>query len=227
MLAPANKPTAPGMMFFRRDEVTVHCTLRGLTLSVPDRDRLLNACEPNQRRRLQRRLGAASANDAPWLVQWQKSPGDPLGPDAVVATLHRDGIVVELACAQKGVLGEWLVVRGEHVPSGAPLGTLERRAKPAAATPSPEPPTTALLRQFVARQRQDAATIASLQAELAALQGRLTADGSVRDVKFKRLKLEFSKRYHPDMRPGSDAEREHRLRVFQEFWPVVEVIDRS
>jgi hypothetical protein len=215
------------MMFFRRDELTVRCTLRGLTLSAPDRDRLLNACEPSRRRRLQRCLGPVSASEPPWLVQWQKSPGDPLQPDDVVATLHRDGVVVELAYAQKGVLGEWLVLRGEQVPSGARLATLERRARPAAAAPAPDPPTKALLRQFVARQRQDAALIATLQAELAALKGRLTSDVAVNDMKFKRLKLEFSKRYHPDARPGSDAERAHRQLVFQEFWPVVEAIERS
>ena len=212
-------------MFFRRDDLTVRSTFRGLTLSVPGRDRLLNACEESQRRRLQRCLGPASANEPPWVVQWQKMPGDALQPDEVVATLLRDGVVVELTYAQRGVLAEWLVLRGEEAVSGTRLATLERRAKtPPARTPS----TNAVLQQFVARQRRDAETIATLQSELAALHARLVlGTPSSDDVRFKRLKYEFSKRFHPDARPLGDADRERRAQVFQEFWPIVEEIERS
>src|SRR6201986_2071242 len=106
MLAPANTRTADATMFFRRDDLTVRSTFRGLTLSVPDHDRLLNACEEGQRRRLQRNLGPASGSTS-WVLQWQKMPGEPLVPEEVVATLHRDGVIVELAYAQRGVLAEW------------------------------------------------------------------------------------------------------------------------
>jgi hypothetical protein len=212
-------------MFFRRDDLTVRSTFRGLTLSVPDHDRLLNACEENQRRRLQRCLGPVSASEPPWVVQWQKMPGDTLQPDEVVATLHRDGVVVELGYAQRGVLAEWLVRRGEEVMSGTRLATLERRAK---AAPARTASTNAVLQQYVARQRSDAKTIAKLQSELAALQARLVVGAlSANDVKFKRLKYEFSKRFHPDALPLGNADRERRAQVFQEFWPILEEIERS
>jgi hypothetical protein len=212
-------------MFFRRDDLTVRSTFRGLTLSVPDHDRLLNACEESQRRRLQRCLGPASTNERRWVVQWQKMPGDPLQPDEVVATLHRDGVLVELAYAQKGLLAEWMVLRGEEVTSGTRLATLERRAK---TSPARTPSTNAMLQQFVARQRRDAEMIAKLQSELAALQARLVPGApSGGDVKFKRLKYEFSKHFHPDARPFGDVDRERRAQVFQEFWPILEEIERS
>jgi len=212
-------------MFFRRDDLTVHSSFRGLTLSVPDHDRLLNACEESQRRRLQRCLGPASAHEPPWVVQWQKMPGDALEPDEVVATLQRDGVVVELAYAQRGVLAEWLVRRGDEARSGTRLATLERRAKTA---PARAPTSNAVLQQFVARQRRDAETIAKLQSELAAAHARLVlGTPSNDDVRFKRLKYEFSKRFHPDARPLGDADRERRAQVFQEFWPIFEEIERS
>jgi hypothetical protein len=144
----------------------------------------------------------------------------------VVVALHREGVVVELAYAQKGVLAEWLVTRGEYAAAGARLATLERRAKAVPTTPAR--PSPVVLRQFVDRQRHDAETIANLQAELAALQARLVlGPPSSGDVKFKRLKHEFSKRFHPDARPIGDADREGRARVFQEFWPILEEIERS
>jgi pyruvate/2-oxoglutarate dehydrogenase complex dihydrolipoamide acyltransferase (E2) component len=214
-------------MFFHRAELTVRYTHRGLTLSVPDRDRLLNACEPSQRHRLQRCLGPASPTEPPWVVQWQKMPGDELLPDEVIVTLHREGVVVELAFAQKGVLAEWQVVRGAEAAAGKKLATLDRRAKATAA--AVREPSTVVVQQYLTRQRRDAATIAALQAELTSLQSRLDSrkgsGGS--DAKFRRLKTEFSKRFHPDASPASDAERERRARVFQEFWPVLEDIERS
>ena len=216
-------------MLFHRPELRVRCPSRGLALVAPDRDRLLDACEESQRRRLQRSLGAAPADDLPWEVQWQKMPGDVLKPDDVVVTLHRDGIVVELAYAQKGVLAEWLVTRGTKVVMGARLAVLERRAKPAAVpAPAQQQPSSAVLREFLARQRRDAETIAALQTELALLQARLNPGPvSGDDAKFRRLKREFSKRFHPDASRVGDAERARRARVFQEFWPVLEEIERS
>jgi BMFP domain-containing protein YqiC len=226
MLASANTGPAGAMMFFRRPELTIRYAHRGLTLTVPDRDRLLDACEPGDRRRLQRLLGAGSAGDAPWEVQWQKMAGDALQPQDVVVALHRDGVVVELAFAQRGTLGEWQVTRSVLVETGTKLAVLERRAKTTA-----EPPPAAsndLLRQLVARQRRDAETIASLQAQLAALEARRPDNAPVvSDAKFRRLKHEFSKRFHPDARPIADPERAFRELIFREFWPILEEIERS
>lgn len=215
------------MMFFRRPELTIRYAHRGLTLSVPDRDRLLDACEPGDRRRLQRLLGAGSAGEAPWEVQWQKMAGDALQPQDAVVALHRDGVAVELAFAQRGTLGEWQVTRGALVATGTKLAVLERRAKTAAA-PAPATAPSDLLRQFVARQRRDAETIASLQAQLAALQAcRADNAPTASDAKFRRLKHEFSKCFHPDARPTADPERAFREVVFREFWPILEEIERS
>jgi hypothetical protein len=214
-------------MFFHRPELTVRCPSRSLALVVPDHDRLLNACEAGERRRLQRYLGNPSAHEPPWVVQWQKMPGDVLDPGEVVATLSRDGILVELSYAQRGTLTEWLVTRGTQVATGTRLATLERRAKTASAR-APEAPPNAILRQFVARQRRDAETIAALQTELALLQARLDSGAVLSsDTKFRRLKHEFSKHFHPDTRPNGDPERVLREQVFLEFWPVFEEIERS
>ena len=123
------------------------------------------------------------------------------------------------------MLAEWLVLRGEEVTSETRLATLERRAKTA---PARAPSTNAMLQQYVARQRRDAETIAKLQSELAALQTRLVLGARAHDeVKFKRLKHEFSKRFHPDAQSVGDADRERRAQVFQEFWPILEEIERS
>jgi hypothetical protein len=209
-------------MFFHRGELIVRCAYRGLALSVPDHDRLLNACAPGERRRLQRLLGRPNANGPGWLIQWHKNPGDLLQPNDVVATLSRDGVVVELAYAQGGTLAERLAGQDQGVGAGKRLARLERRAK------EPPPPTVALIRQYVARQREDAKTIATLEAQLAMLQAHLTTGpGMAPDAKFKRLKHEFSRRYHPDTRLPGDEERLRRERVFQEFWPIVEEIERS
>lgn len=211
------------MLFFHRPELTVRYASRGLALAAPGRDRLLNACEPGERRRLQRYLAKSSTHEPAWLVEWQKMPGDALQPDEVVATLSCDGVLVELACARHGVLAEWLVTRGTQVAMGTRLALLERQAKAA-----PALPPDALLRQFVARQRHDAETIATLHGQLAALQDRLNAGSvSATDIKFKRLKHELSKHFHPDAPSFGTAERELRKRLFQEFWPIVEEIDRS
>jgi len=215
-------------MFFRRHELRVRCTVRGLMLTVPNRDHLLNACDEGQRRQLQQFLGKASDEQPPWEVQWQKMPGDPLKPEDVVVVLHRDDVTVELAYAQRGILAEWLVRRGEYAVTGAQLAVLERRAKSAAAPKAAaSPPGNEILRQFVARQRRDAETIAKLQAELAGLQARLTPGAQTNDARFRRLKHEFSKRFHPDARPLGDPERALRELVFREFWPILDEIERS
>ena len=65
--------------------------------------------------------------------------------------------------------------------------------------------------------------IARLRGEIGALRGPSAAA----DPKFKRVKQEFSRRFHPDGLPRGDAERARRERVFQEFWPIVEDIERS
>ncbi|HTQ34698.1 MAG TPA: hypothetical protein VMI30_11040 [Stellaceae bacterium] len=214
-------------MFFRRQELRVRCTVRGLMLTVPNRDHLLNACDESQRRQLQQYLGKASDEQPPWEVQWQKMPGDALKPEDVVVVLHRDEAAVELAYAQRGILAEWLVRRGDYAVMGAQLAVLERRAKsvPKAAGSAPG---NEILRQFVARQRRDAETIAKLQAELAGLQARLTSGSPANnDARFRRLKQEFSKRFHPDARPLGDPERALRELVFRELWPILDEIERS
>lgn len=214
------------MMFFRRPELTISYVHRGLTLTVPDRDRLLNACEASERRRLQRLLGPGPDDEASWEVQWQKMTGDALQAGDVVVALHRNGVVAEMAFAQRGTLGEWRVTRGALVGTGGKLAALERRAK---ATAAPASASNELLRQFVARQRRDAETIASLQAQLAMLQARraesTSSNGS--DMKFRRLKREFSKRFHPDALPAAEPERAFRELIFREFWPILEEIERS
>ncbi|HXO00537.1 MAG TPA: hypothetical protein VN900_00680 [Stellaceae bacterium] len=225
------------MRFFRRTEITIRCACRGTTLAVPDRDSLLDTCEQGQRRRLQHCLAKRPADAPSWAVQWGKSAGDALRPQDVVAVLHREDIIVELAYAQRGILAEMLVAQGERVAAGTQLARLERRAKAI-----PPPPTKDILRQYVERQRRDAETIKHLEAALAQhqqlsdrLQGEILmlrtrqtpGTAEVFELKFKRLKHEFSKRFHPDARPPGDAERERRALVFQEFWPIVEKIERS
>jgi hypothetical protein len=211
------------MMFFRQSEITVRFASRSTTLAVPDRDLLLDNCAEDQRRRLQRYLARQSADAPSWSVQWRKFAGDTLRAKEVVAVLRQAEVVIELGYAQRGLLAETFVARGEFVAPGTELARLERRARTA-----PSPPTKDLLRQYVARQRHDAEVIATLQAEMAILRARLVAGSTPADeVKFRRLKHEFSKRFHPDARPVGDAERERRELVFREFWPLFEEIERS
>jgi hypothetical protein len=215
------------MMFFRQSEITVRFASRSTTLAVPDRDLLLDNCAEDERRRLQRYLAKQSANAPSWSVQWRKFTGDMLRARDVVAVLRSDEIIVELAYAQRGVLAETFIPRGEFVAAGTELARLERRAR----TVLPPPPKD-LLRRYVARQRRDAETIRRLEAALAEqqqLRGRLPVPGTAApyELKFKRLKHEFSKRFHPDARPIGDTERESRELVFREFWPIFEEIERS
>jgi Biotin-requiring enzyme len=213
------------MMFFRQSEITIRFASRSTTLAVPDRDLLLDNCAEDERRRLQRYLARRSADTPSWSVQWRKFGGDALRAKEVVAVLRRDEVIVELAYAQRGVLAETFIPRGELVAAGTELARLERRARGLA-----PPPPKDLLRRYVARQRRDAETIRQLQAALAEqLSGRMPAPGTAApyEHKFKRLKHEFSKRFHPDARPPGDAERERRELVFREFWPIFEEIERS
>lgn len=204
------------MLPFRRLPITVSCAFRGGSLSAPPGERLVKACPEAQRRRLRRRLARAPAL---WTVSWDKSPGDELQPRDRVAVLLGKGVVVELRCARRGVLGERLVGEGEAVAPGTRLAAIRRPAPPDAAADGRARLHEAML-QFMARRRRDAERIRDLQRELEALR---RAGG---DAKFRRLKLEFSKRFHPD--GGADErERRHRQLVFQEFWPVVEAIERS
>ena len=228
------------MSFFRRSEIAVRCACRGTTLAVPDRDALLDACEPAQRRRLQQCLATAPDAASAWLVQWGKPAGEALRPHDVVAVLRREGVAVELVYEQKGSLAEVLVANGMRVAAGTRLARIERRTR--AASAAADPPSGDMVRQMIARQRRDAQVIAALQAdvnarqnavdrlrgEVAVLRAQHGADAhTAADHKFKRLKTEFSKRFHPDAAGLGEAERLRRQRVFQEFWPVVEEIERS
>jgi hypothetical protein len=233
------------MRLFHREEITVHCAFRGAALTVPTTDRLLDDCAPEQQHRLRRRLEKAAVEDQGWRVEWRKVAAEALRPHDIVAVLRCDEIVVELACAQRGVLAETLVAEGERAPPGMRLARLRKAPPPA--PPLQSPPENRhdiddLLRHFVARQRSDAETIKRLAADLAEYQqmadrlssevhtlraGRLPGGTALPDLKFKRLKHEFSKRFHPDALPLGDAERAFRELVFREFWPILEEIDRS
>ena len=190
------------------------------------------------RRRLQQSLARYTADDAAWSVSWAKAEGEWLRPNDVAVRLRCEDIVVELAYAYRAKLAELAVPAG-RVACGATLARLERRAKPAGAQ---QAQLLGAVGQFALRQRLDAERIAVLEHDLSANQqlvDRLRSEIAVLrvdrdappsvlpDPKFKRLKTEFSKRFHPDAGVLSDSERLHRQRVFQEFWPIVEKIERS
>jgi hypothetical protein len=236
------------MSWFGRSDITIRCGFRGAALTVPNVQRLLDACPGNQHRRLRRRLARISPDDPLWSVQWLKSEGDRLAPNDIIAALRHGDVVVEVASAQRGLLSAVFVPDGERVRMGVRLAALERRRAPERRKP-PEPPqreepgpANEVLRQFVARQRRDAGLIASLQSELsdhqqivAQLRGEIVALRAGRagapsvgaDPKFRRLKHEFSKRFHPDARVTDEVERARRTQVFQEIWPILEEIERS
>ena len=228
------------MGFFRRTEITVRRACRGTTLAVPTRDALLDACQPGLRRRLQLALARHSADAPVWSVHWAKVAGEWLHPNDVAVRLRGDEVIIELVYGQRAKLAEALAAGGARVACGETLARLERRAK---ATAVPQTQLLQTISEFAVRQRQDAEMITALQHDLAAhqllvarlrhevasLEGRRSLGGGTTgaDAKFRRLKHEFSKRYHPDARPTEDAERARRARVFKEFWPIVEEIDRS
>ena len=232
------------MRLFRRDDITIVCLVRGATLVVPDEGRLLDACPPEHHRRLRRVLEKAEADG--WTVEWRKPVGAELQARDVVAVLRCAESVVELAYGQRGVLTEVLTVESGQVLPGTRLARVARvPPKAESVEPPPEQPHSIneLLRHFVARQRSDAETIKRLESDLAEyrqMAERLNSEvfqlraGSpatrnrpTTNSKIKRLKHEFSKRFHPDGRPADDAERAFREQVFREFWPILDEIDRS
>lgn len=227
------------MKLFRRTDLVVRCTFRGAVVSAPNQQRLLNSCLQAQRGRLRRRLAAIAPEDQAWSVAWQKRPGDELHPRDVMAVLRLADIAVELAYAQRGRLGEVFVAEGGRARADDRLAAT---LKPAKDAPPPGDPARVneLLLTLLSRQRQDADHIGRLQSELAEHQ-RLVRQlrrelvllrsrpgaASMDDRKFRRLKHEFSRCYHPDGGAPGDGDRERRERIFQEFWPIVEEIERS
>jgi len=229
------------MSLSQRDEIVVRVVCGGTTLLVPGRGALFvaqNAASPPSP------IGPI-ADTAAWAVHWQRAVGDWLKPNDLIARLYGDGIVIELLCAAEARLAEILVAAGAHVATGVRLARLERRARVERRAKPVKVSQTQLLEsfsQFAVRQMQDAETIDALRQDLATQQQlvdtlrgeiaflraqRVAAPEPVTDLKFRRLKQEFSKRFHPDARPLDEAGRRHCARVFQEFWPVVEAIERS
>jgi len=230
------------MKFFHRAETTLRCLSRSNYLSAPDAQRLLKSCPEPQRARLSRRLSRLGADDRLWSVEWHKAPGESLRPQDVVTVLRLREIVVELAVARHGVLAERLVSEGAE--AGARLARIDKPAIPTSRSQR----LRDLLTQFTTRHHLDIEQIKTLQAQLTEnekLVGQLRAEilmlrahrnaehlGGRRsslsaDRKFRRLKLEFSKRFHPDSQSPDPAERRRRELVFQEFWPILEQIERS
>jgi hypothetical protein len=228
------------MNFFTRSEITVRCSFRGNSLVVPHVDRLLNSCHDADRNRLRRTLSRIAHDEQLWLLTWEREAGDRLVANNRVAVLRLRNIVVELLYARAGTLAEIAVPGGERVRGGDRLAGV---ANPAKATPPPEIDQDAreMVVQLLERRRRDAEQIKQLriqlsdrQRQLGELRGELAllrvrygagSDGTA-DRKFVRLKHEFSKRFHPDGF-ADPTERQLRSRIFQEFWPIVERIERS
>ena len=232
------------MLLFRRAEIAFRCPFRGASMTVPKLARLLEACPEGQRGRLQKRLAKIAPEDWLWSVAWRKGRGDDLHPGDVVAVLELDGMKVELATLTHGILVEPLVAEDAAAACGAPLAKIGKPVKAVSRTQK----LGALLAQYTARHARDLDEINGLRSQLAesrklvgqlrgeilSLRGRQNADylsarlgQAATDRKFRRLKQEFSKHYHPDGRAGDAEERRRRELVFQEFWPVVERIERS
>jgi hypothetical protein len=232
------------MMLFRRAEIAIRCPFRGAVMSAPKPARLIDACPEGSRGRLQRRLTRIAPEGRLWSVRWRKGRGDDIRPQDVVAVLALDGITVELVSLRHGILVEPQVGEGTSAALGTALAKIGKPVKAMSRTQK----MGELLAQYTSRhireldeikglQRQlseDRKLIGQLRGEILSLRGRqnaeylgarLTAPGS--DRKFRRLKQEFSKHYHPDGRPGDADERRRRELVFQEFWPIVEQIERS
>ena len=104
---------------------------------------------------------------------------------------------------------------------------LRRRIAPAAGTP---------LRLSRAIRRRQAARIEGMEAELARTRRLLRAAERERDAlrtgsarpesRFQRAKRAFALHFHPD-RLRMHPEARVRRRIFQEFWPVLQKIERS
>lgn len=232
------------MMLFRRAEIAIRCPFRGSTMSAPKLARLVDACPQAQRGRLQKRLAKIAPEDRLWSVQWRKERGDDLRPRDVVAIIALAGLTVELTTLHYGILVEPQVEEGAGVALGAPLAKIGQPVRAMSRTQK----MGELLAQYTSRHIQDLDEIKGLQAQLAesrelvgrlrgeilSLRGRQNAEYlSARsrqagtDRKFRRLKQEFSKRYHPDGSAADADDRRRRELVFREFWPIVEQIDRS
>lgn len=233
------------MMFFRRAEIAIRCPFRGAVMAAPKLARLVAACPEAQRARLERRLAKLAPRDQLWSVRWCKERGDDLRPRDVVAVLELDGINVELATLSHGILVEPQAAEGDRVAPGAALAKIGRPLRAMSRTQK----MGELLAQYTSRHVRDLEEIKGLQnqlsenrkligqlrGEILSLRGRQNAEylgarlaSAATDRKFRRLKQEFSKHFHPDGRRTADSdERRRRELVFQEFWPIVEQIERS
>jgi hypothetical protein len=232
------------MMLFRRGEIPVRCPFRGATMAAPKLARLIDACPEGQRGRLQRRLAKLAPDNLLWSVEWRKGRGDDIRPQDVVAVLTLDGITIELVSLRHGILVEPQAGQGASIAFGAALAKIGKPVKAMSRTQK----LGELLAQYTSRhvrdleeikglQRQlseDRKLIGQLRGEILSLRGRQNAEylgarlgQAANDRKFRRLKQEFSKHYHPDARGGDADERRRRELVFQEFWPIVEQIERS
>ena len=232
------------MLLFGRGEIAIRCPFRGAVMAAPKPARLIEACDDKLRGRLRRRLARIAPEDLLWSVHWEKGRGDDLRPQDVVAVLSLDGITVELVSLRHGILVEAQAGEGASVAFGGALAKIGKPVKAVSRTQK----MGELLAQYTARHVRDTESIKELQNQLAenrkligqlrgeilSLRGRQNAEylgsrlaSAANDRKFRRLKQEFSKRYHPDGRAGDAAEQRRRELVFQEFWPIVEQIDRS
>ncbi len=235
------------MKFFGRSRITIRCAFRGNALAVPSVERVLSDCPEAQLNRLRRRLSRIAASDQRWSLTWDRQAGDDLRPHDRVAVLRLRNIVVELVYAQHCRLAEIFVAQGAVVTAGDRLAAIRKRGEQAR-EPDGGPQADDTMLKLMARHRDDREQIqklvvelhqnqrvvAQLRRELALLLGQRGAPDrhgpsafSSTDQKFRQLKHEFSKHFHPDSRPGDDRERKSRERVFQEFWPIVEKIERS
>jgi hypothetical protein len=232
------------MMLFRRAELPIRCPFRGATMTAPKLARLLEACPEVQRGRLRRRLTKIAPEDRLWSVHWRQERGDDVRPRETVAVLDLGGITVELVSLRHGILVEPQVPEGAEVAFGATLAKIGKPVQPMSRTQK----QAELLAQFTSRHIRDLDEIkgllhqlaenrklvGQLRGEILSLRGRQNAEylgarlaSAANDPKFRRLKQEFSKHYHPDARTGDADERRRRELVFQEFWPIVEKIERS
>lgn len=232
------------MLLFRRTEIAIRCPFRSATMAMPKLARLVDSCPQPLRGRLQKRLGKIAPADRLWSVEWRKERGDDIRPQDVVAVLALDGITVALVSLRHGILVEPQVGEGAPVAPGAALAKIGKPAKAVSRAQK----MGELLAQYTSRHIRDVDEIKGLQnqlsetrkligqlrGEILSLRGRQNAEylsarlgKAVNDPKFRRLKQEFSKHYHPDGRAGDADEQRRRELVFREFWPIVEQIERS
>ena len=58
------------------------------------------------------------------IVEWRKSPGDPVDADETLADVTTDKVDVEIPCPESGTLGQILIEAGETVAVGTPIATI-------------------------------------------------------------------------------------------------------